>query len=390
MPAISANNPLGQVDFLSIILGFFVTFLSTLMLCKLTKLQQWGHDRDHGVQKFHVRPTSRLGGIAIAIGLVVSWLFSLGRIGDPLSSEVHHYSLWMLAAATPVWLAGLAEDLTHKVGPTVRLVMATLSAAWLFESLGVSVSRTDVWFVDWVLSIPGGPLCVTLLVVAGFTHSVNIVDGFHGLASGLMIITLGALSYMTWRVGDTLLLQLCLTSLAVLIGFFVFNWPKGSIFLGDAGAYLIGFWVVELGILIVMRNPSISPMAPVVAGLLPLIETLFSMYRRKFVKDYPVNHPDAMHMHTLIYKRILLNPSIDNSQEEKNALNGKVAFFFWIPAILFSIAACYLLESTYGQIILMLAYLIMYIWLYKKLVHFKLPQFMKIWGERALEQGNQK
>jgi UDP-N-acetylmuramyl pentapeptide phosphotransferase/UDP-N-acetylglucosamine-1-phosphate transferase len=307
----------------------------------------------------------------------MSGLLNLSEASGQVVNEFHSYTFWMLIAAGPVWLAGLAEDLTHKVGPTLRLVMATLSAAWLFESLGVSVSRTDVWVIDLILQIPGGPLCVTLLVVAGFTHSVNIVDGFHGLASGLMIITLGALSYMAWHAGDTLMLQLCLTSISVLLGFFVFNWPKGAIFLGDAGAYLIGFWVVELGILIAIRNPSISPMAPVVAGLLPLIETLFSMYRRKIVKDYPVNHPDALHMHTLVYKRLILNPSLNYSQEEKNSLNGRVAFFFWLPAIVFSAASCFMLASTTCQLVLMLLYLAMYVWLYSKLVRFRAPHLMK-------------
>lgn len=377
MLTVSANNLFGHLNFLSILLGLSATFISTLMLCKLANLQQWGHDREQGVQKFHVRPTSRLGGIAIAIGLALSGLFTIGHLEDALTSEVHHYSFWLLAAVTPVWLAGLAEDLTHKVGPTIRLVMATLSAALLYEFLGVKVSRTDVWFVDWLFAIPGGPLCVTLLVVAGFTHSVNIVDGFHGLSSGLMIITLSALSYMAWKVGDALMLQMCLSSTAVLVGFFVFNWPKGLIFLGDAGAYLIGFWVVELGILTAMRNPGISPMAPVVAGLLPLIETLFSIYRRMILKDYPVNHPDALHLHTLIYKRLLLNPRLNNLHEKKNALNSKVAVFFWLPAILFSSAGCALMESTNGQLFLMLTYLAMYVWLYRKIVRFSVPGFMK-------------
>lgn len=377
MPSLSAISLTGQLDLWALLMGFVVTFLATWVLCKLTSVQPWGHDREHGVQKFHVRPTSRLGGLAIATGLSLSGFLNLGEAGGSVANEFHSYSFWMLIAAAPVWLAGLTEDLTHKVGPTLRLVMATLSAAWLFGSLGVSVSRTDVWLIDLILQIPGGPLCVTLLVVAGFTHSVNIVDGFHGLASGLMLITLGALTYMAWQAGDTLMLQMCLTSMSVLLGFFVFNWPRGSIFLGDAGAYLIGFWVVELGILIAMRNPSISPMAPVVAGLLPLIETLFSMYRRKFVKDYPVNHPDALHMHTLIFKRLLLNPSINNSQEEKNLLNGRVALYFWLPAALFSAASCSLLGSTTWQLLLMLVYLAMYVWLYSRLARFRAPHFMK-------------
>jgi UDP-N-acetylmuramyl pentapeptide phosphotransferase/UDP-N-acetylglucosamine-1-phosphate transferase len=255
--------------------------------------------------------------------------------------------------------------------------MATLSAAWLFGTLGASVDRTDVWPIDMVLSIPGAPLCVTLLVVAGFTHSVNIVDGFHGLACGLAIIALSGLAFMAYKLGDTLLLQMCLTSLAVVLGFFVFNWPKGAIFLGDAGAYLIGFWVVELGILLAMRNPQISPMAPVVVGLLPLVETLFSMYRRNVIRNHPVNQPDALHLHTLVYRRTLFNPSYTYTANQLNAVNAKVALFFWLPAAIFAAFACIFAESTEAQLALMLIYLSMYNWLYMRLVRFKAPAFMR-------------
>lgn len=372
-----SNFLIDQLNFFPLIVGFGVTFVATWSLCKMSHVLRLGHDISNGIQKFHVRPTSRLGGVAIASGLLASWLLSLVSPQNVTFSEFQTYTFWFLLAALPVWLAGLAEDLTHRVGPTIRLVMATLSAAWLFSSLGVGVFRTDVFPIDMLLSIPGGPLCVTLLVVAGFTHSVNIVDGFHGLACGLISITLCALSFMSWQVGDTLMVQMCLTSLFVLLGFFVFNWPSGAIFLGDAGAYLIGFWVVELGILIAMRNPGISPMAPVVAGLLPFIETLFSMYRRKFVRDHPVNHPDALHLHTLIYRRVLSSPGSVNSLEKKNKLNSRVALFFWLPAAFFSLLSCIYLQSTSIQLSLMLAYLAMYVWLYKRLIQFRQPAFLK-------------
>jgi UDP-N-acetylmuramyl pentapeptide phosphotransferase/UDP-N-acetylglucosamine-1-phosphate transferase len=266
---------------------------------------------------------------------------------------------------------------TRKVGPALRLIMATASAAWLYATLEVSIQRTDVAFIDWMLSFPGIPLFTTLLVVAGFTHSVNIIDGFHGLACGLMIIALAGLSFMAYQTGDALVLQLCLTSFFVFLGFFIFNWPSGSIFLGDAGAYLTGFCVVELGILLVMRNKEISPMAPVVAGLLPLIETLFSMYRRKIVRERSVNHPDALHLHTLVYRRLLLNSRNTNNIEQKNSRNSQVAIYFWLPASLFTFVSCLFMQSTWTQLVLMLIYLTMYVWLYKKLVKFKSPFIMK-------------
>ena len=371
MPSFLFPDALKHVDMLPELFGFVVTFISTWLICKSSKVLSIGHDSAEGVQKFHVNPTSRLGGIAIFLGLAVSGL------AVPGIAEFNHYSFWFLLAAIPVWLAGLTEDLTRRVGPTLRLVMATLSAAWLFVALGASVNRTDVWPIDLVLSIPGAPLCVTLLVVAGFTHSVNIVDGFHGLACGLVIIALSGLAFMAWKVGDTLLLQMSLTSLAVVLGFFVINWPRGTIFLGDAGAYLIGFWVVELGILLAMRNPQISPMAPVVAGLLPLIETLFSMYRRNVVRNHPVNQPDALHLHTLVYRRLLFNPELKYTSDQLNAVNAKVALYFWLPATIFAALSCIFAESTEAQLGLMLIYLIMYNWLYSRLVRFKVPAFMR-------------
>ena len=366
-----ALEHLDMVPVLPMLLGFGVTVISTWLLCRLSELLKIGHDSSQGVQKFHVNPTSRLGGVAIFLGLAISGL----AVSE--TEEFHHFSFWFLLAAIPVWLAGLTEDVTRRVGPTLRLVMATFSAAWLFGTLGVSVNRTDVWPIDLILSIPGAPLCVTLLVVAGFTHSMNIVDGFHGLACGLGIIAISSLAFMAWKVGDTLLLQMCLTSLAVVLGFFVFNWPKGAIFLGDAGAYLIGFWVVELGILLAMRNPQISPMAPVVVGLLPLIETLFSMYRRNVIRNHPVNQPDALHLHTLVYRRILFNPASTCSANQFNAVNAKVALFFWLPAAIFAVLACIFAEITEVQLVLMLIYLAMYNWLYLRLVRFNTPAFMR-------------
>jgi UDP-N-acetylmuramyl pentapeptide phosphotransferase/UDP-N-acetylglucosamine-1-phosphate transferase len=182
---------------------------------------------------------------------------------------------------------------------------------------------------------------------------------------------------MAYQVGDTLLLQMCLTSLAVVLGFFVFNWPKGAIFLGDAGAYIIGFWVVELGVLLAMRNPQIAPMAPVVVGLLPLIETLFSMYRRYVIRNHPVNKPDALHLHTLVYRRILFNPASTYTANQLNAVNAKVARFFWLPAAIFAVLACIFAESTEAQLALMLIYLSIYNWLYMRLVRFNTPAFMR-------------
>jgi len=149
------------------------------------------------------------------------------------------------------------------------------------------------------------------------------------------------------------------------------NWPWGKIFLGDGGAYLLGFWTVELGLLLVLRNPEISPMAPVVAGILPLTETLFSMYRRKFVRKHPVNYPDGLHLHSLIYRRLLLNPGRDSTHQQINNANASVALYLWLPALVFVVLSFLFMKDTHMQLVLMLCFFAMYLWVYKNLVRFR-------------------
>jgi UDP-N-acetylmuramyl pentapeptide phosphotransferase/UDP-N-acetylglucosamine-1-phosphate transferase len=117
-------------------------------------------------------------------------------------------------------------------------------------------------------------------------------------------------------------------------------------------------------------------MAPVVAGILPLIETLFSIYRRKVIRQHPVNHPDGLHLHTLVYRRLLFNPQVHLTPAQKNIANAQVGPYFWLPATAFTTLACFFMHNTLAQLALMLTYLVMYIWLYRALVHFKAPKLI--------------
>jgi len=192
-----------------------------------------------------------------------------------------------------------------------------------------------------------------------------------------MLIMLAGLMAMAWLAQDTLVLRLCGLVLLTTLGFFVFNWPSGKIFLGDAGAYLLGFLVVELALLLVNRNLQISPMAPVVVGIFPLIETLFSMYRRKFVRQHPIDHPDGLHLHTLVYKRLLARPARQLSEKQKNQANAQVAVYFWLPSLLFTLLAVYFRENTNVQLILIVTFLALYWWVYSRLVTFRVPRWLK-------------
>lgn len=362
---------------LIVCLSSFLAALS-VALC-LSYIGRWskiGHDLHSGIQKFHTQSTSRLGALAIIAGLAAG-LYGTYRV----DSELATWLGCLLLACIPVLAGGLVEDFTHTVSPKVRLLLSLASASIGYLVLDIGVTRTDVGPVDALLALPTASYLVTLLVVAGFTNAVNIIDGFHGLAVGVVLIMLSGLLAMAWWADDALVMHLCWISLAATAGFFVLNWPQGKVFLGDAGAYLLGLWVVELGLLLIARNPSISPMAPVVVGILPLIETLFSMFRRAFVSRHPVNQPDGLHLHTLVYRRLVLNPARDSTHQQKNAANARVAVYFWLPTLMFTILACLFLSHTRVQLGLMLAFTAVYIWLYQRLVRFKAPRWMSLRGD---------
>jgi len=357
-----------------VIAGFSVSFLTASLIFWTTSKTSFGIDYANGVQKFHVERTSRLGGIAIILGLLAGILMSDNRLG-----------LSMAVCAAPVFAGGLIEDLTNKVGPNVRLLLAFLSASLGFLWLGIGVNNTGVGPIDQLLTIPAASFLITLLVVAGFTNGVNIIDGFHGLAAGMSVIMLGSFFTLAWSAQDVALAQLCGLLIASIVAFLLWNWPRGKIFLGDSGAYLLGFWVVEVGLLLVLRNPEISPITPVVIGVFPLIETIFSMYRRKFLRLHPMNHPDALHLHTLVYRRLVFNPKIHLASRDRNRANARVAWYFWLPAGVFSALALAFKTSTPVLLMLVIAYLGSYLWLYRRLVKLRAPIWLKV---RSIRTGN--
>ena len=82
------------------------------------------------------------------------------------------------------------------------------------------------------------------------------------------------------------------------------NYPRGRIFLGDGGAYLVGLVLAVLSVLLVHRNSGVSPWFPLVLLAYPIWETLFSMYRRK-ARGHSTGRADALHLHSLVYRRVV-------------------------------------------------------------------------------------
>ena len=351
-----------------ILLPFFFTSFFCGILIILNNFIGFGKDKIAGVQKFHHNQTSRLGGIGLMIGIIFALNFSSASFTST------HIFIQLLLTGMPIFFAGFLEDLTHKITPSVRLILALFSSTLAYLLLDVKVVRTDVWIIDWLLQFPLFVYIITLLVISGFTHAINIIDGFNGLASGQILIMLSFLSFLNYKTQQFDLLFISTFLISITLGFFIWNWPFGRIFLGDGGAYFLGFCVVCLGLLLVSRSPNISPFAPIMIGLYPLVETLFSMYRRLLIKGQSFTHPDAIHLHSLIFRRIFKYPLAF----EKNLQfrNSKVASSFWVTSSIFSFLTCLFFNKTIFLLILFFIYFFLYILVFRQIVHFKTPKIL--------------
>jgi hypothetical protein len=175
--------------------------------------------------------------------------------------------------------------------------MASGAVCWFLT--GVTLQYTGLGPLDGLLGWLPFSVLFTAFAVGGVANAVNIIDGFNGLASGTVVIGLATLGLIALGAGDVHLAQLCFVICAVTAGFFVVNFPFGKLFLGDGGAYLLGFLLAWLSVMLVYRNPSVSAWAPLLACAYPVFETLFTICRRLWCRRHP-GHPDSWHLHSLV------------------------------------------------------------------------------------------
>jgi len=357
---------------LTLLIAFLAALAATLLMLRAATGSGRGMDRDlSGPQKFHAVPVPRTGGLGIAWGLACA-LLALTWQGS-----AHARDGWLLLlCAAPALAAGLAEDLTRKVGPLPRLLatmVSALLAAWL---LGALIRDTAIPGLDWLMGFAAGSVLLSVVAVAGLAHAVNIIDGFNGLASMCAIIMLAALGYVAFQVGDPLVLTLALAGIGAALGFFVWNFPAGLIFLGDGGAYFLGFWFAELSLLLLVRNPGeVSPLCPLLICVYPVFETLFSIYRRRRRGSAP-GMPDGIHLHSLIYRRVLRWAIPDHSVRAMTRRNSMTSPYLWFLCMLSVFPAMLFWNHTGVMAAALAGFVLSYLGLYWRIVRFRSPGWL--------------
>jgi len=159
-------------------------------------------------------------------------------------------------------------------------------------------------------------------------------------------------------------------------GFLVFNFPRGLIFAGDGGAYVIGFFIAELSVLLVTRHPTVSPWFPLLLVAYPVWETLFSVYRKKVLRGQSPGMPDGLHFHMLVYKRLVR--WMVGSREAQHLLhrNSRTSPYLWGVAALTVIPAVLFWQRTLALQLCFGGFVLGYVWLYGRIVRFRSPRWM--------------
>lgn len=356
----------------SFLISFFSSALLTLLVIKQSRLHGPALDADFSaVQKVHAHHVARIGGLPIFMAVLISAAISIWRV-----PEMTMTMLSLLLCASVAFVGGIIEDYTGNVSPSRRLLLTIAAAAMAWWLIDARLDRIDLPF--GVLSLHYAWLMLPLMVlaVAGLANAINIIDGFNGLASVVSICMMVSLAYVALQVGDVFIVVAALTMAGAIAGFLIWNYPVGLIFLGDGGAYFIGFMLGELALLLVIRNPEVSTWYPVLLLIYPAFETLFSAYRRMFLRGQSPAMPDGIHLHSLIFRRVVqwaVGRKEGRALMRRNALTSP---YLWTLSLMAVIPASLFWRRTGILIICCLLFMIGYIWLYARIVRFKSPRWL--------------
>ncbi|OZI62987.1 MraY family glycosyltransferase [Bordetella genomosp. 11] len=356
-------------------IAFIASAICTLLTLRFGHwhLRYTGDTDMTGVQKYHVRPVPRVGGMALVVGMLVVAGAAAWRepnLVKPL--------LLLMLCGMPAFLGGLAEDVTKRVRAVVRLLLAMLAGGLAYYFLGAAVLRLNIIGVDWLLQFWVISLICTMIAVGGASNAINIIDGYNGLAAVVSVMILAGMAYVSYYLGDRLLVVASVGMMGAIGGFLIWNYPRGLIFLGDGGAYFIGYMIGELSVLMLYRHPNVSAWFPLLLCIYPVFETLFSIYRKRWLRGRSPGMPDGVHLHMLVYKRLVRWAIGSTEVRHKIQRNAMTSPYLWVLSSLAVIPAVLFWQYQYVLMGFVALFSVVYLTLYRTLVRFATPRWLMV------------
>jgi UDP-GlcNAc:undecaprenyl-phosphate/decaprenyl-phosphate GlcNAc-1-phosphate transferase len=340
-------------------------------------------------QRFHAGNISRLGGLAIGISTVLTWMLAtqLQTLEIAIETGLSVVTACILILILlPAWLTALYEDHSHRLTPLSRLIATSCSALLSCLLLDIYVPPISVPYIEFLWSHNGMiGYFLAFLAVSGFPHAMNIIDGYNGLASIVAIMICTALIYVAMQFGDRMLITLLVCVVGATLGFIVWNFPKGMIFAGDSGSYLWGIAISVISILLIQRHSAISPWFVLLLLIYPIWETVFSIYR-KLARGQSPSMADSMHFHQLVYKRIVRGVFHDNKTRQMLMRNNRTSPYLWAFCALSVAPAALFWYSTPILMFFCALFIVTYVSAYLMIVRFKVPRWLRLLGRGATKK----
>jgi UDP-GlcNAc:undecaprenyl-phosphate/decaprenyl-phosphate GlcNAc-1-phosphate transferase len=222
-----------------------------------------------GGRKAHANPIPRVGGIAMAVGIVVAMLFW---------GESSPQSRAYLLAVVVLLLFGIQDDRVA-LSPGWKLLGQVLAATIVMTMGQVHIGilrHVDICEVPAWISMP-----ITVLFIVGVTNAINLSDGLDGLAGGTTLLCLSGLLLLALTGGSAYVVFACVVTMGAVLGFLRYNTHPARIFMGDAGSQLLGFSAAVLSLILTQdRNLPYSAALPLLLLGVPVIDTLTVMTER--------------------------------------------------------------------------------------------------------------
>ena len=300
-------TPQMQINFWKYLFGagvFGLILCSILIMITLylvnSKLQQ---QRKLSLRDQNIEPVSRFGGIGLFWGflgvLLLLWWIPVEKQLIGLEYLPQNRLAGMCIGGLLAWGLGFVDDvidLRARWKLTGQIMLSVLAIGLGFEINTIQVP------VLQIINLGPWSWPITILWIVGVINAINLIDGLDGLASGLVIIALACFGILCLWQGQYSLLILIFVLVGVTLGFWLFNRPQASIFMGDSGSMFLGYVLALLSIWVTDLPGRGPPSLPLLIMAVPILDTGFALFRR-FFKGIPFYSADKDHLHHRLIAR---------------------------------------------------------------------------------------
>ncbi len=274
-----------------LLLGCLSSWL-VIHLCLMAGLGQGG-DSQPQHHHTHTGVIPRIGGLGIVMGFALTYLLCFIYLDHTDNQSLIHYGIFTGAVAA--FLLGFIDDF-RPLGAKVKL-LAQVIIAMLAHECGLSIEIVGIPFTEIVINFGIFSMGLTVIWIVAIMNLINLIDGLDGLAGGIGLMLMALLAFLAYQGGVAISLILALGMIGAILGFLFHNFPPAKVYMGDSGAYLVGFVIAALSLINSEKGTVLAALiAPTLALALPIADVAYAILRRG-LKGLPLFRPDQGHIH---------------------------------------------------------------------------------------------